>query len=162
MYISGKHGLCLPSHTSIRQFWESGCILHRYILVLSAMKFPTEGYKIMLKTSTSWKSIWIYLKSQIKFWNLKIQSKLEILLSCLKIHFRHGPCGVVSCAFFQVYHVVRLNMCTLHHSTGSMFEIDFQTGQTFFRFELSFIISKLYLRFQLNFNGFSKDRSFGH
>ena len=66
------------------------------------------------------------------------------------------------CACIQVYHVVRLDTCTLHHSAGSMFEIDFQTGQTFFRFELNFQILKLYLRFQINSKGFSRDRSFGH
>ena len=43
-----------------------------------------------------------------------------------------------------------------------MFEIDFQTGQTFFRFKLNFQILKLYLRFQKNANEFSRDRSFGH
>ena len=31
----------------------------------------------MSKTSISWKSIWIYLKSQFKFWNLKIKFKSE-------------------------------------------------------------------------------------
>ena len=34
----------------------------------------------MLKTYMSWKSVWIYLKSQIKFWNLKIWSRSENLL----------------------------------------------------------------------------------
>ena len=116
----------------------------------------------MLKTSISWKSIWIYLKSQIKFWNLKIWLKSEIFLSCLKINFKHGAWGVVPCACIQVCHVVRLNTCTLHHSAGSMFEIDFQTGQFFFIFQLNFKILKLYLRFQINSNGFSRDRSFGH
>jgi hypothetical protein len=43
-----------------------------------------------------------------------------------------------------------------------MFEIDFQTGQTFFRFKLDFQILKLYLRFQINSNGFSRERSFGY
>ena len=43
-----------------------------------------------------------------------------------------------------------------------MFEINFQTGQTFFRFKLNFKILKLYFRFQINSNGFSRDRSFGH
>ena len=61
---------------------------------------------------------------------------------------------------FQVHHVVRLN--TFLYTTGSMFEIDFQTGQTFFRFRLNFKIAKLYLRFQINSNRFSRDRSFGH
>ena len=51
------------------------------------------------------------------------------------------------CACIPVYHVVRLNTCTLHQSAGSMFEIDFQSGQTFFRLELNFQILKLYLRF---------------
>ena len=52
--------------------------------------------------------------------------------------------------------------CTLHHSARSIFEIDFQTGHTFFRFKLNFKILKLYLRFQINSNGFSRYRSFGH
>ena len=66
------------------------------------------------------------------------------------------------CACIQVHHVVRLNTCSLNHPAGSMFEIDFQTVQTFFRFELNFQILKMYLRFQINSNGFSRDRSFGH
>ena len=85
-----------------------------------------------------------------------------MFLSCLKINFKNGPCGVVPCACIQVYHVVRLNTCTLHHSAGFMFEIDFQTGQTFFRFKLDLEILRLYLRFQIDSNGFSRDRSFGH
>ena len=55
----------------------------------------------------------------------------------------------VTCGFTQIYHVVRLNTCTLHHSSVSMFEIDFQTGQTFSRFKLDFQVLKLYLRFKL-------------
>ena len=62
-------------------------------------------------------------------------------------------------ACIQVYHVVRFNTCTLPHSAGFMFETDFQTGETIFRFELDFKILKLYLRFQINSNRFS---SFGH
>ena len=46
---------------------------------------------------------------------------------------------VVSCVSIQVYHVVRLNTCTLHHSVGLLFEIDFQTG-----FQLNFNILKLH------------------
>ena len=47
----------------------------------------------------------------------------------------------------------------MHISAESMFEIDFQRGQTFFRFKLNFKILKLYLRFQINSNKFSRDRS---
>ena len=43
---------------------------------------------VMSKTSMSWKSIWIYLKSQIELWNLKI-------------YFKYGPCGVVPCVLGQ-------------------------------------------------------------
>ena len=32
---------------------------------------------LSIKTSISWKSVWIYLKSQIEFWNLKIWFKSE-------------------------------------------------------------------------------------
>ena len=45
---------------------------------------------LMPKTSISWKSIWIYLKSQMEFWNLKIEFKSEKVLSLLKIHFKYG------------------------------------------------------------------------
>ena len=43
-----------------------------------------------------------------------------------------------------------------------MCEIDFQTGQTFFRFKSDFKDTKLDLGFQINSNGFSRDRSFQH
>ena len=43
-----------------------------------------------------------------------------------------------------------------------MFEIDFPTGQTFFRFKLDFKVTKLDLGFQINSNGFLRDRSFGN
>ena len=49
-----------------------------------------------------------------------------------------------------------------YHSAVWIFEIDFQTGQIFFRFKLDFQILKLYLRFQTNSNRFSRDRRFGH
>ena len=39
------------------------------------------GNTLMLKTYMSWTSVWIYLKSQIKFWNLKIWSRSENILS---------------------------------------------------------------------------------
>ena len=116
----------------------------------------------MSKTSMSWKSIWIYLKSQIEFWNLKIEFKSENFLSLLKFYFKHGPRGVVQCACIQPYRMINLKTCGWHRSSGFMFEIYFQTGQTFFRFRLNFQISKLDLGFQINSNGFSRDRSFGH
>ena len=59
-----------------------------------------------------------------------------MFLSSLKMYFKHGPCGVVPCVQIQGYHMVRLNTCILHHSAGSMFEIEFETGWTFFRFKL--------------------------
>ena len=36
---------------------------------------------VLLKTYMSWTSVWIYLKSQTKFWNLKIWSRSENILS---------------------------------------------------------------------------------
>ena len=73
----------------------------------------------MTKTSTSWKSVWVYLKSQIKFWNLKVYLKSKKVLSRLKIYFKAGPCRVVPCGCIQVYHVIRLNthidgLCRVH------------------------------------------------
>ena len=70
---------------------------------------------------------------------------------------------VVPCGCIQVYHVARLNTCTSHHSGPwgpCMFEIDFETGQTFCKLNLK--ILKLYLKFQIYSNGFLRDRSFGH
>ena len=49
-----------------------------------------------------------------------------------------------------------------HHFKGSMFEINFQMGQSFFRFQLNFQTSKLDSIFQIKSSGFSKHRSFGH
>ena len=43
---------------------------------------------LMPKTSMSWKSIWI-LKSQIDFWNLKIQFKSDLFLFSMKIYFKN-------------------------------------------------------------------------
>ena len=76
---------------------------------------------LMPKTSMSWKSVWIYLKSQIEF-------NSEIFLSFLKIYFKHRPGGAVQCACIQNNHMINLTTCTWHHSAGSMYEINFQTG----------------------------------
>ena len=46
----------------------------------------------------SWKSIWIYLKSQIELWNLKFWFRSEKVFSRLKIHFKHF---FQSCINFQ-------------------------------------------------------------
>ena len=106
----------------------------------------------MLKTSTSWKSVWIYLKSQNKFWNLKIWFKSENKLFCLKIYFKCGPRRVVQCACIQPYHVINLNTRTRHRSVGSMFEIIFSDRIILFQIEIKFEIS----------DGFSWDKTFGH
>ena len=45
----------------------------------------------MPKTSISWKSTWIYLKSQIEFWNLKIQFKSEKFYSGWKSILNMDP-----------------------------------------------------------------------
>jgi hypothetical protein len=70
---------------------------------------------VIPKTSMSSKSIWIYLKSQIEFWNLRILS--EYLFQTWT--FLSGAISVYS----TFSHDRRL----LHHSEGSMFEINFQT-----------------------------------
>ena len=118
-------------------------------------------------------TFWIFLTpsfpmSALLCWKLlflELYSKSEIFLSCLKIYFKTGPWRVVPCGCIQVYHVVRLNTifntCTLHHSMGSMFEMYFETGQTFFRFKWNFRILKVYLRFQINSNEFLRYRTFG-
>ena len=99
-------------------------------------------------------------KSSFEIW--KFNRNLKFFLSFLfqSWTLRSGAMRVyssLSCGKFEW-----LNTCTLHHSAGFMFEIYFQTGQTFFRFRLNFKILKLYLRFQINSNRFSRDRSFGH
>ena len=105
----------------------------------------------MPKTSISWKSIWSYSKSQIEFWNLKIEFKPEKMLSCLKICSKKGPFGVVPFVCIQVDHVIRLNIHPSHHSSGSMFERKISDRIKKFRFRLTFSVSKLYLRFQMEF-----------
>ena len=80
------------------------------------------------KTFYVLKVIWIFLKSQIKFRNLKIQFRWEEFLFCLKIYFKHGPYEVVPCVHIKLYHVKNLNTSTWHHSSESIFEIDFQRG----------------------------------
>ena len=95
---------------------------------------------------------------------LKNENLIQICKSflCLKIYFNHGTSRVVPCACVQVYHVIRFNTYTWHHSAGSMFEIHFQTEWQIFRSKSNFQISKLDLRFQKNSNRFSRHRSFRH
>ena len=89
----------------------------------------------MPKTSMSWKSIWIYLQSQIQF--PKFISTMD----------PEEWCHV--CVFIFI-------------PAESKFEINFETGLKMFRFKLNFQISKLDLRFQINSNKFSRHWSFGH
>ena len=97
-----------------------------------------QHFSFMLKTSMSWKSVWIYLKSQNKFWNVKIWFKSENKLFCLKIYFKCGPRRVVQCACIQPYHVINLNTRTRHRSVGSMFEIIFSDRIILFQIEIKF------------------------
>ena len=99
----------------------------------------------MPKNYISWKSTWIYLKSLIKFWNLKIWFKSEKKMSRLNNYFKHGPLGVV--------HVSKFIM-RLHQSAGPHLKYIFRQDT----FELNFQISRLNLRFQINSNEFSRDR----
>ena len=59
------------------------------------------------------------------------------------------------CHVLSLYHVIKLKTCTMHHSVGSMFEINFQMGQNFFR------SSNFKTRFEIS-NKFLRHRSFGH
>ena len=63
-------------------------------------------------------------------WNLKYSFKtLKFDLNLKKVCLVcHGPLGVVQCACIQPYHMINLNTRTWHHSSGFMFEINFQTG----------------------------------
>ena len=70
---------------------------------------------------------------------MKISEKMKIYLAI----------GLILWFGIQPYHIINLNTPTWHHSSGSMFEIDFQTGQSFLRFKLNFRILKLCLRFQI-------------
>ena len=58
-------------------------------------------------------------------WNLKYSFKK---FSCLKIYLQHGRHRVVQFPCIQPYRMMNLNSQTWHHSSGSKFEIDFQTG----------------------------------
>ena len=72
----------------------------------------------MPKTSISWKSIWIYLKSQVK-------SSFEIWkfdLNLQKFYFVwKSSYQVVPFMCIQIYRVIMLNPCTLHHSASFMY-----------------------------------------
>ena len=116
----------------------------------------------MPKTIISWKSIWICLKSQIEFWNLKIQFQSEKVLSCLKTLF---PTWILWSAAMCVYSSLSSDkveythiepLCQVHVL------INFQTRIFFFRFKSKFQISKLVLRFQIHSNKFSRHRGFQH
>ena len=41
--------------------------------------------------SICWKSVWVYLKTQIEFWTLNMWYKFERLFSRLEIYLKHGP-----------------------------------------------------------------------
>ena len=114
----------------------------------------------------SWKSVWIYLKSQIKFWNLKILFKSEWNSCISNFYFKHK---IVPWVCIQTYHVIDSNTHTWHHSDGFMFEIDISRQYRFWdgirKFQIWTKISNLKtrdLRFQINSNRFSRHRSFGH
>ena len=122
----------------------------------------------MSKTSISWKSIWIYLKSQIEFWNLKIWFESFKVLSRQKIYFKYGSIRVVptrtvhgpSLKIF-LFQIWILQSGTYHDCKGPSLKI-FRWYYFLFRFILNFQISKLDLRFQINSNGFSRHRDSGH
>jgi hypothetical protein len=108
----------------------------------------------------SWKSVWIYLKSQIKFWNLKILFKSEWNSCISNFYFKHK---VVPWVCIQTYHVIDSNTHTWHHSDGFMFEIDISRQYRFWdgirKFQIWTKISNLKtrdLRFQINSNRFSR------
>ena len=117
----------------------------------------------MPKTYISWKSIWIYLKSQIKFWNLKIENLIQMWKSFIP-----------SENLFQIWILQSGAMCVYSSLLRDKFEYThlaplrwvqvwnrFSDGINLFRFRLNFQISKLNLRFQINSNGFTRHRSFG-
>ena len=99
----------------------NGCFLYKIVLIKNCLLCP--------KPNISWKSIWIYLKSQIEFWNLKILFRFENFLPVYKFISKMGPVEwCLWCGCVKVYHMIRLNTRTFSHSAGSMFEIDFQMG----------------------------------
>ena len=72
----------------------------------------------------SWKSIWIYLKSQNKFWNLKIWFKSEnpAWKFISNMDLQSGSMCMYSTLSFDKIECIA--QCTWHHSVGSMFEMD--------------------------------------
>ena len=95
--------------------------------------------------------IWTTLPTHqvLKFENL-IQIWNSLLL--LKIYFKHGPWEIVPCGCIQVYHVIRVNIHTLHHFAGSMFKKKsvrikfFQISNKLSNFKTRFEISNKFKR----------------
>ena len=83
-------------------------------------------------------------------------------LFSMKIYLQHCPSGVVQCVCILPYHVINLNTRPWHHNAGSMLEINLRCLKYIFKQNKTFQISKIDLGFQRNWNGFSRDRSFGH
>ena len=94
-------------------FWPFFCHMYVQTVILRCLMdlnldwFKSYGLRcsLMPKTSISWKSIWIYLKSQIQFQNLKIWFKSEKSLSCLKIYFKQmDPRSGAMCMYSTLSH----------------------------------------------------------
>ena len=85
-------------------FYDRYCMLWPFLIFL----WPLIIFLInsILCPKMSWKSVWIYLKSRIEFWNLKTWLASEKVLSHLKFYIKLGQCWVVQCPCIQPYHVI--------------------------------------------------------
>ena len=96
-----KLGKSLLSGISIMSSTSMDCKLTLWEKIINdCNKKSNWTFSLMPKTFISWKSIWIYLKSQIKFWNLKSFILSENLFKTSQKSFQTSTlqCIVVQCA----------------------------------------------------------------
>ena len=128
--------------------WNSHWILGKGLSDLKTwMDYFVYASK-MLKTSMSWKFVWMYLKSQNKFWNLKFWFKSEKKNFSSENLLKRGPGRVVQCECIQPYHLINLNTRTWQHSIGFMLEIKFSDRIKLFQIEIEF--SNFKTRFEIS------------
>ena len=115
VYTSDPHGFC----RSFRLFCHVCKATSKNDLVFKVYKekksLPGQGSFcvcmtcVITKTSMPWIFVWIHLKSQIKFWNLKIEFKPEIIFTLSENLFKHGLATVLRVHFFFLIFIVRVD-----------------------------------------------------
>ena len=81
-WCGGRRGLKITDFETTLDFRISG--LFEVVKVKGHLWLKFEVFnRLMPKTSLSWKSVWIYLRSQIEFWVLKFENLIQIWKSCI-------------------------------------------------------------------------------